>query len=151
MNPLSYGKNDMARVAYGGGYRNPAPKETSIDDFVGRDDETRMSDFLVDYEAQDRVERDLAYMELRRELGRYLDNLPDREKTILIKRFGLDGKDEMTLEEIGNTLGLSRERVRQLERDAKNMLRKKIVDNFYTPLKGNGRKPAGTELFLYLQ
>ncbi len=39
----------------------------------------------------------------------------ERERRILLMRFGLDGKDRMTLEEVGKKLRLSRERVRQLE------------------------------------
>ena len=51
-----------------------------------------------------------------------MDVLSDRERVILEGRFGLAGEDEMTLEAIGKRLGLSRERVRQLERDAKHKL-----------------------------
>ncbi len=47
-----------------------------------------------------------------------LDHLETRDSTVLRLRFGLDGKEPMTLLQIGEHLGLTRERVRQIERDA---------------------------------
>jgi RNA polymerase primary sigma factor len=52
--------------------------------------------------------------------------LPDREATILNFRFGLDGGNEKTLEEVGHKFGVTRERVRQIQNIALNKLRKKI-------------------------
>jgi len=51
----------------------------------------------------------------RAAIKRALDALPERERRVLTLRFGLEGGTPMTLEQIGNDLGLSRERVRQLE------------------------------------
>ena len=51
-------------------------------------------------------------------------NLGDRERCILNRRFGLDGRPRQTLEDLGREMGLSRERVRQLERGALAELRK---------------------------
>ena len=52
------------------------------------------------------------------EVLRFVDRMEVREKTVLRLRFGLDGTEPKTLQEIGEHLGLTRERVRQIERDA---------------------------------
>lgn len=58
-----------------------------------------------------------------------MDSLPERERYIIKCRFGLDGGDEKTLQEIANVYEMSRERVRQLQVKAMEFLRKKIVDD----------------------
>jgi RNA polymerase primary sigma factor len=60
--------------------------------------------------------------ELRR-LGELLDTIDDREAKILKLRYGLDGEDPMTLKEIGERIGLTRERVRQIEHETLRKLR----------------------------
>ena len=60
---------------------------------------------------------------LRAQLARALDQLPDRERLILRKRFGWENDDTETLDEIGVQLGVSRERIRQLESRALKRLR----------------------------
>jgi DNA-directed RNA polymerase sigma subunit (sigma70/sigma32) len=52
-----------------------------------------------------------------------LDALPDRERQVLILRFGLDSGTPRTLAEVGSLMGFSRERARQVERDALASLR----------------------------
>jgi RNA polymerase primary sigma factor len=52
-----------------------------------------------------------------------LINLPARLARIIRLRFGLDGADEHTLEEVGRRLGLTRERIRQLQKEAFHKLR----------------------------
>ena len=51
------------------------------------------------------------------------DVLPERHRIVIEERYGLDGKPQRTLSEVGRRISLSRERVRQLERDALRLLR----------------------------
>ena len=96
--------------------------ERSIDDFVDREDGCRLSALLADAGALSQEEK-LYTDEVRGLVRQALGGLDDRERHIIRNRFGLFGGKELTLEEIGKTLNLSRERVRQLERDAKHKLR----------------------------
>jgi RNA polymerase primary sigma factor len=61
------------------------------------------------------------------ELEESLQELPEREREILELRYGLRGREALTLEEIGKLLGISRERVRQLEAQALQRLRDPLV------------------------
>jgi RNA polymerase primary sigma factor len=56
-----------------------------------------------------------------------LDDLSEREATILRMRFGLDGTEPVTLNEVGRRMGYTRERVRQIERDALAKLRARVA------------------------
>jgi RNA polymerase sigma factor (sigma-70 family) len=64
-----------------------------------------------------------AILRARADLAGVLQDLPDRERTVVTLRFGLGGEEPMTLERIGNRLGLTRERVRQIEGAALQHLR----------------------------
>src|SRR5262245_38778268 len=97
-------------------------QEKSIDDFVHNDAECRPGALLPDREAVSPHTK-LVHKEINSIVGTAMVTLTDRERTILVDRFGLTGNEEMTLEEIGRKMGLSRERVRQLEREAKGKLR----------------------------
>ena len=61
-----------------------------------------------------------------------LDSLDDREKDILIKRFGLDDGVQKSLEQVGELVGLTRERVRQIEISALTKLRNPVRANILT-------------------
>ena len=62
----------------------------------------------------------------RAELMTWVRELPEKEQTVIVSRFGLDGGEAKTLEEIGRTMGLTRERVRQIEMAALARLRHTI-------------------------
>jgi RNA polymerase primary sigma factor len=94
----------------------------SLDSTIGEDGETRIGDLIEDVdspEASEVVDRQLLAEQLRGVLG----NLTPREAKIMALRFGLlDGKPH-TLDEIGRYLGLTRERIRQLEKESLSKLR----------------------------
>ena len=97
-------------------------RERSIDDFIDKDEGCRLAAVLADQGSSNQEE--ILYADQIRGMVRHaLVHLNDRERHIIRNRFGLLGGKELTLEEIGKTLGLSRERVRQLEREAKEKLR----------------------------
>ncbi len=81
-----------------------------------------LSDVLTDYRtpAPEQAAFDHADSEV---INRLLDKIDEREATILRMRFGLDDQEPMTLKQIGVKIGLTRERVRQLEREALHKLR----------------------------
>ncbi|MBB6473998.1 RNA polymerase primary sigma factor [Sphaerisporangium rubeum] len=94
----------------------------SLNATIGEDGETTIGDLIEDVdapEASEVVDRQLLGAELRGVLG----NLTPREAKIMALRFGLvDGKPH-TLDEIGKHLGLTRERIRQLEKESLSKLR----------------------------
>jgi RNA polymerase primary sigma factor len=97
-------------------------KELSIDDYVDRDEECRFSTLLADTTSENQEEK-IYNREVGAIVQRALGRLDERELHIIRNRFGLLGGQEQTLEEIGKKMNLSRERVRQLEREAKDKLR----------------------------
>jgi RNA polymerase primary sigma factor len=92
----------------------------SLDQPVGEDEDAVLGDFVS---GDDPLPEDEVAIALRDEaLGTALGALTEREKQVLVLRYGLSGGDPMTLEHIGRTLDLTRERVRQLELQALNRL-----------------------------
>lgn len=69
------------------------------------------------------VEENLFEKECKSLLGHGLASLGEKERTVLGLRYGIDGKTPQTLKEIGEVLGVTRERVRQIEREAMERLR----------------------------
>ncbi len=101
-------------------------RELSLDDKVGKDKDTPISDYLVDGRSIN-PEDELIKNESQVVIRMALRSLSDQEQTVIINRFGLEGGRVFTLKEIGEKLGVSRERVRQIENQAKKRLRKLIA------------------------
>jgi len=93
----------------------------SLETPVG-DGESNYGDLIEDTKT-DRPELTTADTMRHRELSRALDTLNPRMRRVLALRFGLDGQKPQTLEEVGSGLGITRERVRQLESRALRELR----------------------------
>ncbi len=94
----------------------------SLDSTIGEDGETSIGDLIEDTdapEASEMVDRQLMAEQLRSALNA----LTPREATIMSMRFGLYDGNPHTLDEIGRALGLTRERIRQLEKQSLSKLR----------------------------
>ncbi|MBQ9024702.1 MAG: RNA polymerase sporulation sigma factor SigK [Bacilli bacterium] len=109
-------------------------KNISIDESIGFDKDgneitfmeilkTPKPDFAEDIHIQNNIKL----------LGKYMDILSDREKTIIIKRYGLNNTDELTQKEIAKELNISRSYVSRIEKRAlTKLLREFIRNNQYT-------------------
>ncbi len=105
-------------------------KNISIDEPIGFDKEgnaitfldilkTDKPDFALDIHIQDNIKL----------LKKYFKVLTDREKEIIIKRYGLDGKDEITQKEIAKELGISRSYVSRIEKRALTKMLREFIKN----------------------
>jgi RNA polymerase primary sigma factor len=72
----------------------------------------------------DEHEQESVHQRMKAAVQQLLDRLDDREQRIIISRFGIDGSDALTLEQLGRELGITKERVRQLETRAQEKLRR---------------------------
>lgn len=105
--------------------RTASQRPASLEAPLGYDSDNRVADVVADENAEDPYDEleGKANTAMLREVMKDLD---PREVTILRYRFGLDGDDEKTLEEVGRKFGLTRERIRQIQEIALKKLRKKI-------------------------
>jgi len=88
----------------------------SLTEPYGADDDNPLQDFLQDDEAE-APDTETYRQTLRDEVSRLLESLGERERMILSHYFGLGGHQRETLEEIGQRLGLTRERIRQIKEE----------------------------------
>ncbi|BCJ36011.1 hypothetical protein Athai_35140 [Actinocatenispora thailandica] len=87
----------------------------SLDQTVGEDGESTLGDFLC--RTEDVTDDDtVSYSLLRHTMERVIGTLTDRERTVIRLRYGLDDGRQRTLDEVGHEFGLSRERIRQIEK-----------------------------------
>jgi RNA polymerase primary sigma factor len=97
--------------------RGAARAVTSLDRPIGEDSGTTFQDLVVGEE--DSTEQEVTVSLAQEALHGALEHLPDREREVLKLRYGLNGdRDPASLEEIGRRLGVTRERVRQIEAEA---------------------------------
>lgn len=93
--------------------REAARAVTSLDKPVGDDNDASIGDLVG--AAEGGVEEEVEVSLTESTLHRALENLPERERTVLTLRYGLGPDEPQSLEEIGRRLGITRERVRQIE------------------------------------
>jgi RNA polymerase primary sigma factor len=86
----------------------------SLEKPIGEDEDSSLGDFVPDEAAESPF--DTASLSLRREDVEFaLSALPERERRVIELRYGLDGSQPCTLEEVGRAFGVTRERIRQIE------------------------------------
>ncbi|HEV2087699.1 MAG TPA: RNA polymerase sigma factor SigB [Cryptosporangiaceae bacterium] len=94
----------------------------SLDQTVGADGESQLGDFIADSNLGSTGDN-VSYALLKAEVTKVLDTLSEREREVIRLRFGLDDGRQRTLDEIGREFGLSRERIRQIEKGTMVKLR----------------------------
>ena len=109
--------------------REPASLETPI----GEEDDPNLGDFVADSNAVTR-EGNVESVMLREHIDALLGDLKERERQVIVLRFGLEDGHPRTLEEVGKEFNVTRERIRQIEakalRKLRNPVRSKRIRDF---------------------
>ena len=94
----------------------------SLETPIGEEEDSHLGDFIEDHDAPAPAEA-ASYMLLKEQLTDVLSTLTEREKKVLELRFGIKDGRARTLEEVGQSFGVTRERIRQIEAKALRKLR----------------------------
>ena len=94
---------------------------TSLNRRIGADGASEFGELVEDTRDSDTPETVVKEMEAE-ELGAAIGRLPERHRRVLVRRYGLDGHKRATLAELSEELGISRERVRQIQLGAEELL-----------------------------
>jgi RNA polymerase primary sigma factor len=86
----------------------------SLEKPVGDEDESELGDFVADEAVAEPFEEASEHLQ-KEGVRKALDALPERERQVIELRYGLSGLEPLTLEEVGRTFGVTRERIRQIE------------------------------------
>lgn len=100
-----------------------APDTTSIDAPIMSDGHKTLVDVIADENNLDPADL-IQQADFQANMQQWLENLTAREREVIVRRFGLDGHDRGTLEQVGRAVGLTRERVRQLQIEALKKMRR---------------------------
>jgi RNA polymerase primary sigma factor len=100
-----------------------AGEDVSLSSAVGEEGSLELGDTL-EQDTIPPVELELMRSSFAEQIQAMVAELDDKERDVIRMRFGLDGEEPRTLQEIGESLGLSRERIRQIESKAKEKLRR---------------------------
>jgi RNA polymerase primary sigma factor len=95
----------------------------SLEKPVGDEDESELGDFVADEAVLEPFEEASEHMQ-KEGVRRALDALPERERQVIELRYGLSGAEPLTLEEVGRTFGVTRERIRQIENNTLKKLKR---------------------------
>ena len=103
-------------------YLDASKEPVSIDKTIDDDGETTVGDLVADDSSTDYLQ-EIQNESNKKIIMQVLDTLSEKEKQVLELRFGLNGKRPLTLEAAGEVIGVTKERVRQIEKDALNKMR----------------------------
>jgi RNA polymerase primary sigma factor len=95
----------------------------SLEKPVGDEDESELGDFVADDAVAEPFEEASEHLQ-KEGVRRALDVLPERERQVIELRYGLSGLEPLTLEEVGRTFGVTRERIRQIENNTLKKLQR---------------------------
>ena len=110
---------DVARVRE---IKKISQEPVSLETPVGEEDDSHLGDFIEDHDAPAPADA-ASFMLLKEQLEDVLGTLTQREKNVLRLRFGLEDGRARTLEEVGRSFNVTRERIRQIEAKALRKLR----------------------------
>jgi RNA polymerase primary sigma factor len=113
----------ISRVAH---LKSVSKKPASLDSPLGEDENSTLGEVVADDNAINPSEQ-LQSKSLIGDVNIVLSKLDPREADIIRLRFGLEGRDPLTLEQVGAKIGVTRERVRQLQEQALRQLRKNMA------------------------
>ncbi|MEW4982468.1 MAG: sigma-70 family RNA polymerase sigma factor [Cycloclasticus sp.] len=108
-------------------FRMHAENVSSLDVSVSKDSDQQVLDTVVDQDAQEPTDI-LQSEEVRENLSEWLELLNDKQREVISRRFGVRGYHASTLEQVANEMGVTRERVRQIQMNALKSLRS-ILEN----------------------
>jgi RNA polymerase primary sigma factor len=129
--------------------KRSAQAPISLQKPVGDEEESEFGQFIADEQAESPYERAVQLL-TKEALDEALENLGYRERRVLELRYGLGGKHPRTLEEVGRTFNVTRERIRQIEHQSLKKLQglreaQKLRDNVEIasgyPLTRSGTEP----------
>ena len=99
-------------------FLNVYTKALSIESGVAMTDNKELTLAEIIEDEKQNVERDVIDLELKKDIKIALNNLKEKEKNVIVLRFGLENQAKKTLEEIGNSYGVTKECIRQIEKRA---------------------------------
>jgi RNA polymerase primary sigma factor len=94
----------------------------SLEKPIGDEDDSELGDFVADDSVAEPFETASENLQ-REDVHRVLDALPQREREVIELRYGLNGHDPLTLEQVGEAFGVTRERIRQIENNTLKKLK----------------------------
>ena len=103
--------------------KSAIPDATSLNrPLSSEEDSSELGDFIEDERESGVASEVVRELETRR-LMESVERLPERQRRVLVRRYGLDGEEPVTLADLSEELSVSRERIRQLQREAEGILR----------------------------